>query len=64
MKIGTNDINKISEGSSLIAVLDSYSDCLSVKQLAYRAGLVNGIKYTVSIDSTSNKVTITALKKL
>lgn len=59
--IGTNDILKIKVGSSLTAMMNDYGQCLSVKQLAYRAGILHKRKFSVKIDTKFNKVTVTAI---
>ena len=66
MKIGTNDILKIKAGSSLTAIMDTYEECLSIKQLAYRANKLskkpdNVKRYSTSMEHGTTKVTITAI---
>ena len=67
MELTTKDILGIKAGTTLSANLDSYSMCLSVKQMAYTAFLRhprNDIeRYSVSIDSSNNRIEITAIPK-
>ena len=67
MKVSKQDILNIKPNTSMTFQLDSYKDCLSVRQYAYQLSRSDprpGVKrYSVSIDGNSNCVTITALRK-
>lgn len=67
MKVSKKDIMGIKPNTSITFQLDSYKDCLSIRQYAYQLSKSDprpGVKrYTVSIDASNNSVTIIALGK-
>ena len=65
MKITKNDILKIKPNTSLTFQMNSYKECESAREVAYRTALrhprENVERYSVSIDTKSFKMTIEAI---
>ena len=61
-KITTEEIRSIKPNCSMTFKCDNAGQMLSARQMTYRVGMIDGSKYTTSMDTKNNTLTITRLK--